>query len=108
MPTPTPFQGRIQVLRKHLSLSQEELASRLGVSFATVNRWEAGKSKPQRAQVSALEKLWDEVRLESEATSSDAASRGAVRRRRGPQRGAVLDNKSMEQMLWDAACSIRG
>jgi transcriptional regulator with XRE-family HTH domain len=27
-------------------LSQEEMARELGVSFATVNRWETGKAKP--------------------------------------------------------------
>ncbi len=27
-------------------MSQEALAKELGVSFATVNRWETGKSKP--------------------------------------------------------------
>src|SRR5439155_2913147 len=30
------------------------------------------------------------------------------RRRRGVQRSTVLGNKGMEQMLWDAACSVRG
>ncbi len=33
-------------LREKLVLSQEEMAKRLGVSFATVNRWEGGLHKP--------------------------------------------------------------
>jgi type I restriction enzyme M protein len=102
----TPFDERVQVLRKHLSLSQEELATRLGVSFATINRWEAGKSKPQRAQVAAFEKLWDEAGLGDEPEVN--APQAPERRRRGVQRSTVLGNKGMEQMLWDAACSIRG
>ncbi|MGH8279229.1 MAG: helix-turn-helix domain-containing protein, partial [Gammaproteobacteria bacterium] len=32
-------------LRAKLDLSQEQLAARLNVAFATVNRWETGKSK---------------------------------------------------------------
>src|SRR5690349_9879197 len=52
--------AEIRALRTTLNMSQEELASRLGVSFATVNRWESGKSKPQRAQRAALDALMGE------------------------------------------------
>jgi len=40
--------ARIQRLRSRLGLSQEQLARQLGVSFATVNRWES-----RRTQMSA-------------------------------------------------------
>ena len=36
----------IKELREHLHLTQEIFASILGVSFATVNRWENGKTTP--------------------------------------------------------------
>jgi transcriptional regulator with XRE-family HTH domain len=36
---------RLRQLRTSLDLSQEQLAHRLGVSFATVNRWEAGRTR---------------------------------------------------------------
>jgi predicted ATPase/DNA-binding CsgD family transcriptional regulator/DNA-binding XRE family transcriptional regulator len=36
---------RLRRLRAGLDLSQEQLARRLGVSFATVNRWEAGRTR---------------------------------------------------------------
>jgi DNA-binding transcriptional regulator YiaG len=39
-------QTEIILLRKALKWSQEELARKLGVSFATVNRWENGDRKP--------------------------------------------------------------
>jgi type I restriction enzyme M protein len=94
---------QIRGLRARLGASQEQLAARLGVSIATVNRWEAGRSRPQRAQLAAIAKLSEEVGEEG----SDAAQRGP-KRRRGVQRSTVLGNKGMEQMLWDAACSIRG
>ena len=40
------FADQVKSVRKQLGISQEELARKLGVSFATVNRWENGKSKP--------------------------------------------------------------
>ncbi|KAM3106816.1 helix-turn-helix domain-containing protein [Phormidesmis sp. 146-33] len=36
----------IRDLRKRLNLTQEQFASRLGITFATVNRWERKKSRP--------------------------------------------------------------
>ena len=33
-------------LRKKMLLTQTELAKKLGVSFATVNRWENGEHQP--------------------------------------------------------------
>lgn len=103
---------KLRAIREKLSISQEELASRLGVSFATVNRWEGGKASPQRAQLEKLEELWQLV--EGEETESDGLSQARLvaakgtRRRRGVSANGVLATKSMEQMLWDAACSIRG
>jgi len=38
----------IRDIREQLGLSQENFARELGVSFATVNRWENGQSKPSR------------------------------------------------------------
>lgn len=56
-------------LRRKLSLSQEELARQLGVSFVTVNRWENGHSKPSNlamAQLAAFSaKMTEEGRLPS-------------------------------------------
>jgi putative transcriptional regulator len=36
----------IKSIRQKSLLSQEAFAQELGVSFASVNRWESGKSKP--------------------------------------------------------------
>ncbi len=101
------FATQISDLRSKLQLSQEELATRLGVSFATVNRWESGKSKPQRAQREAVERLLGEAGGESD-TSAPPDTSPTTRRRRGVSHSKVLGTRSMEQMLWDAACSIRG
>lgn len=37
---------RLAEIRRALSLTQEAMARLLGVSFATVNRWEGGHSSP--------------------------------------------------------------
>lgn len=36
----------VKQLREKMLLSQEEMAKKLGVSFATVNRWENGHHEP--------------------------------------------------------------
>ena len=38
----------LKKLRQLHGWSQEDLAREIGVSFATVNRWENGKTKPSR------------------------------------------------------------
>ena len=48
------FAVKIEKVRSMLNLSQERLAKELGVSFATVNRWEKGHSEPSYL---ALEKF---------------------------------------------------
>ncbi len=38
----------IKEIRRQLALSQEDLARELGVSYATVNRWENSQSRPSK------------------------------------------------------------
>lgn len=94
----------LRALRAKLALTQEKLAERLGVSFATVNRWEAGTSKPQRAKTEAIAALVAESGIEAETAGAAVI---APRRTRNAA-SAAPTTKPMEQMLWDAACSIRG
>lgn len=94
--------GLLRAIRSHAELTQEELASRLGVSFATVNRWEGGISTPQRAAMERITALAAELGV----VDGDEPATPASRRRGRVAR--VPSTKPMEQMLWDAACSIRG
>ena len=43
---PSDYPVRVRDLRDRLGLTQVHMAERIGVSFATVNRWENGKSTP--------------------------------------------------------------
>lgn len=52
---PNDFPQRVRKLRGALGLTQTQLAERLGVSFATVNRWERGHTKPGRLAWQRLE-----------------------------------------------------
>ena len=105
------IQATLRTIRARLDLTQQQLADRLGVSFATVNRWEGGMTKPQKAAQEAIAALAAEAEVdEAEAAMepTEAAAR-VTRRRAGATRRAVSPStKPMEQMLWDAACSIRG
>ena len=99
----------LRALRANLDLSQEQLADRIGVSFATVNRWEGGLTRPQKAARETIVSLASEADIDlDDAAMEPAVAATNVTRRRGRRRADVPSTKSMEQMLWDAACSIRG
>ena len=50
--------------RLKLNLSQEMLARKLDVSFATINRWENGKALPQKLTMHRFEKFCKENGIE--------------------------------------------
>jgi type I restriction enzyme M protein len=104
-----PIPATLRAIRAALNLTQDQLAERLGVSFATVNRWEGGGNKPQRAAQEAIATLALEAGVEgSESVPPAEAAAQVTRRRTGRAAVAAPTTKPMEQMLWDAACSIRG
>jgi len=45
----------ISRLRGRLALTQEKMAQKLGVSFATVNRWEKGRATPTGLSLGILD-----------------------------------------------------
>ena len=47
----------IKDIRSRLNLSQTELADKLGVSFATVNRWEKGHRTPSQIALGNIKRL---------------------------------------------------
>ena len=74
-----PLAAQLRLLRTRLGLSQEQLARRLGMSFATVNRWESGRSRPSAQARLAIAEL--------EAAISPAPGDQAPARSRLPQPG---------------------
>ena len=105
------IQTTLRTIRAKLDLTQEQLADRLGVSFATVNRWEGGTTKPQKAAQEAIAALAAEADVDETETAvepTEAAARVTRRRAKAIRRVFSPSTKPMEQMLWDAACSIRG
>ena len=51
------FAEKVKLVRNELKLSQEDLARELGVSFATINRWENGSYNPSRLAKKAFEEF---------------------------------------------------
>lgn len=42
------FSATVKMVREKMNISQEDLARALNVSFATINRWENGKTHPNK------------------------------------------------------------
>lgn len=42
------YRELVKEVRRQLGVSQEDLARELGLSFATINRWENGQVQPSR------------------------------------------------------------
>ena len=76
------------------------------MSFATVNRWEGEGNQPQKALMARILALATEAGVDLGDVPATLATPGTTRRRgRTPAAPSAM---SMEQMLWNAACSIRG
>ena len=60
------YAERIKRLRGRIGLTQEALAERIGVSFATVNRWENSQTKPSGLYWNQLRQLEMQIAEDSE------------------------------------------
>jgi len=58
------YSQAIKLLRKKMILSQVELAEQLGVSFATINRWEKGHCEPTIKMKRKLNAYFDKYNIE--------------------------------------------
>ncbi|MBI4371440.1 MAG: N-6 DNA methylase [Elusimicrobia bacterium] len=122
----------LKAIRDRLELRQADLARELHVSYPTINRWENGKTKPTTAVLNLIRHFVLSKRNECadiiadffpeaepgdepisvrrppmtlEEPDEETASDEPLHLRRPI---AMLDLKSMEALLWQAACSIRG
>lgn len=56
-----PVAERIKRYRVSMGLSQEQLARQIGVSWATVQRWESGKTLPSPLAMVRLDEILGDV-----------------------------------------------
>ena len=61
--TKDDFGVRVKELRERLHLTQEAMAETLGVSFATVNRWENGWTAPSKLALRQIDLLCKKRRI---------------------------------------------
>ena len=71
--TKDDFGDRVKELRERLHLTQEAMAESLGVSFATVNRWENGWTAPSKLALRQIDLLCKEHHLASVADTKGSA-----------------------------------
>lgn len=62
---------QIREFRQSKSLTQQQFAELLGVTFVTLNRWENGQVKPSPMGLSRLRRLMDETTQESGRETTD-------------------------------------
>jgi len=129
MPRAIPIADLSRELRSRLDLTQTQLAALLKVSLPSITRWESGRTQPDPRALHLIEEF---LRRQGPKTADllaryfgEAAVPAPAPRRPGRRRGQigqaalplaatepasapVLDTKTMEGMLWKAACSIRG
>lgn len=72
------YAERIKRLRGEIGLTQQALAERLGVSFATINRWENRQTKPSRLYWNQLQQLEMRVAEESVPYGKPVATPPAI------------------------------
>jgi len=61
---------RIQALRRHLGLTQGELAAKLGTRQQTISEWETGMYKPRGASSTLLSIIAERAKFDYKATPS--------------------------------------
>lgn len=130
MPKKLPIDELIKELRARLDVTQVQLAALLKVSLPTISRWESGRNHPDTLALYVIEEFLRKrssrcadllARYFGGPDAPQPATRRRGRRRseagqaaldlpgaERPETGATLDTKSMEGMLWKAACGIRG
>ena len=81
------YRALLKRVRGQLGLSQEDLARALGVSYASVNRWENGQTKPSklaRAQFAAFcDRMAREGSVDLAELKQESGRRDRVRSRGG-------------------------
>lgn len=62
---------RIRALRRHLGVTQQELADRLGTRQQTISEWEIGLYSPRGASATLLSMVAERAEFEYKATPGE-------------------------------------
>ena len=80
------YPALIRSVREQLDLSQEDLAREIGVSYATVNRWENGQTMPSKLAKANLDafcaKMVRQGKLKLPPEVTEGLQCGKARKRR--------------------------
>jgi transcriptional regulator with XRE-family HTH domain len=79
----------LRAARLALGLSQEQLARRLGVSFATVNRWERGRTRPTGSAAAGVKGV---------LALAAGRAKGSARRSASPPENSATDGSVLDQL----------
>lgn len=52
------YSDKLKIILRDSRWTQEQLAAKMGVSFATVNNWIHGRTRPQKSQMAAIDRLY--------------------------------------------------
>ena len=66
----------INALRKHLGLTQQELADELGTRQQTISEWETGMYKPRGTSITLLTIVAERAHFEYKAESTEKSKNG--------------------------------
>jgi len=66
---------RIHALRRHLGLTQRELADTLGTRQQTISEWETGMYNPRGASATLLSMIAEQAKFDYQATPSKKLSK---------------------------------
>ncbi len=75
--TSRDYPALLKEVRSQLAMSQEDLARELGVSYATVNRWENAQSRPSRLARAQLDAFCGRMVNQGRLTLADETTEKA-------------------------------
>ena len=62
-------------IRSVQNISQEDLARKLNVSFATINRWETGKNFPSKMAQSNIKNFCMDINIKYDVNSGEGGNK---------------------------------
>ena len=65
------FGDKVKQVRYELCMTQEDMARKLGVSFATVNRWENNRTEPSHMAVKCFLDFCAQNKIKFEGETED-------------------------------------